>query len=320
MKSKSKLLIVKTSAFGDVVQTFYVINDITEQRKDLELYWCVDERFSELATLQRSVRKVIPIPMRAWRGRWFHPCVWLEIYRWVRDLRSIGFSQAIDLQGMYKSALICWLSGASRRVGRTRFSSAEGFSQYLHSERYDLKRVAWVAGRIRDFVARTLAYDYKTLPLGSGLSQWKGPGEGVVLVIGASRKEKKWPIDNWCRLVEKLKKEVPHDRLTIIWGTEAEERDAKYLATFSETAWVPSKKKAPLALEKVFLNSKLVIGTDTGPTHLAAALGVPVLMLFGVTNPKNYSHPDLLNLCTLGGDEWPSVDQAVNLLRQGAWL
>lgn len=309
-KKIEKLLIVKTSAFGDIVHTFYVIEDIYRARSDLLISWCVDHQFVELARLHPHVSEVISFPIRRWRQAPFRKDTWKDIVRWIRFIRGKNFDVVIDLQGMYKSAFVAAISGAKLRIGRTRFSSVEGMSNLVFNRRFDLPRAAGLAGRLRSFSALALGYELSAVPLFSGLQTSEACEKVVTLIIGASRPEKMWPIEYWREfLVLALRHPLLSGyRFLVLWGNDLEHTKAMYLSELSARVKPLERVQGLSELANYFQRCALVIGADTGPAHLAVAVGAKVVMLFGATSSHHNSDPRLCNMKPLGdGQTWPGA-------------
>ena len=306
----TRLLLVKTSAFGDVVQTLYVVEDIRRAAPGYQIFWCVDSRFLEIASLHPGVQGVIELPAHQWRSRWFNPLAWISIFLWVKKLRRLRFDIALDLQGMYKSALVCWLSGARRKIGRTHFSSVEGYSNYFLNELYDLTREPGLAGRLRAFCGRALGYQYANFCLQSGVSAKKPVSAVIALVIGASSDRKRWPISLWQELLILMLNDRSFDNFHFVipWGNAEERQVSDRVANELDRVVVADSIKKIGDLADFFQSCSLVLGVDTGPVHLATATGVPVVMIFGRTSVEHHSDPSLQNLLPVGdGKSWPSA-------------
>jgi len=305
-----KLLIVKTSAFGDVIQTFYVIEDVRRLRPDCRIFWCVDSRFEGLVNLHPGVVRAIGLPLERWKSNWYNPATWVSILKFTKEIRQIDFDIALDLQGMYKSALICFLSGAKRKIGRTNFSSVEGFSNLFLNELYDLTREKGLAGRLRAFAGTALGYSHKNLKLQSGLQSKTTGSSEICFIIGASAENKKWPKYRWREVLALFLSDEYFDNFNffILWGNSQEKQTAEWLSRQAARVTIADSMKTTVQLASYFRSCKLVLGVDTGPNHLAAALGVSVVMIFGRTSPEHNSGSDLESLRSVGdGQCWPSA-------------
>lgn len=294
-----RLLLIRTSALGDVIQTFYVITDIRKAFPDLVIYWCVDERFVEVASLHPDVNSIISFPSRRWRSTAFLPKTWLEVVRWIWRLRSLKVDASLDLQGLYKSALIGWLSGAAARFGKDKFSVPEGRADVLYSHVFSGSVAEGLATGARSLAHEALRYPQNDYSLDSGIQTWRQPKENglrITMIIGASRKEKRLSNESWVALCRRL---LDQDRFEIelLWGNDMEKADAIQISqNFDNGQVIFAPKVFPiLEISELFHRSMLVMGGDTGLTHLSTAFGVPTIILFLTTVPARYTHPDLKN-------------------------
>jgi heptosyltransferase-1 len=172
-------LLIRTSAFGDVVQTYYVISDLKNVFPDLKIDWCVDERFFALAKLHSGIERIIRFPSRRWRKNLLQLSTWQEVWRWLRDLRRTRYDIALDLQGVQKSALIGQLSRSRIRIGYDRRAVSEFGVHLLYHRRVPGREGGTgLATGARYLAGSGLGYDPGRLVLDSGLKQWVGPEFG----------------------------------------------------------------------------------------------------------------------------------------------
>jgi ADP-heptose:LPS heptosyltransferase len=140
----------------------------------------------------------------------------------------------------------------------------------------------------------------------------------IVLIIGASRPEKTWPFNLWTALSKKLLSDsvFKEFQVIVIWGTQQERERAVALAEHHSRIRPLDILMSPPNLASFLSESSLVIGTDSGPTHLAATVGAQTLMLFGVTAPEQNSSSEVQNLITLGSvNAWPTVTEVFDKAR-----
>lgn len=297
--SPGHVLVIRTSAFGDVVHTFYVLSDLRRALPDTRISWCVDERFADLARLHPAVTHVIALPTRRWRHLLTRPTLLIEIIRWVRALRGLAIDVSLDLQGLYKSALVGFVSGAPLRLGPETVS--ERGVQRLYHRQVHGQQVEGLAQRTRSFAGAALGYDALSYRMCSGVDSWRRSDHTgrirIVMMVGASRPDKLWPATQWVALCHALLEH--HDpSIELLWGMPAEQDVAKNIASQIQDGRVTVAQKvySVQELRERFLGANVVIGGDTGLTHFAAALGVPTVMLFLKTHAIRYTHPDLENL------------------------
>jgi heptosyltransferase-1 len=304
-----RILVIRTSAFGDVVQTFYVISDMRRALPSTRIDWCVDERFADLARLHPSVNEVIAIPTRRWRGILAKPYLWPELARWIWRLRHFDFDVSLDLQGLYKSALVGWLGGVRLRFGPDAFSESELGVHRLYNRQHRSNKAQGLAMRPRYFAGVALGYDAYAYPMESGIRKWSSRLNSrhllirepdIFIVIGASKPEKTWPIREWITLTEVLSRQHGLS-IELLWGSDSEHKIAKSIPFGVPAPRIYSVQE----LRDRFLVAKVVIGGDTGLTHLAVALGTPTVMLFLATKASFYSHPELTHQWPLDSTESP---------------
>jgi len=306
--SSKHLLLIRTSAFGDVVQTFYVVSDICRALPEIRLTWCVDARFADLARLHPAVAQVIALPARRWRGFLFKPWLWPEIGRWISQLRNLSFDASVDLQGLYKSAIVGWMSRAKYRFGPEAFAVSESGVQRLYSHQVKGSKVEGLAMRARYFAGAALGFDALSYPIDSGIRRWvKGTGrQQILIMMGASRAEKMWPQANWAELCLGLtgQKDVS---IELLWGSESERQLALEIQhqTSTDAVIVAPRIYSVQDLVARFMDARAVVGGDTGLAHLAVALGVPTVMLFLKTHAVRYAHPELSNQLPVDSADGP---------------
>jgi heptosyltransferase-1 len=308
------LLLIRTSAFGDIVQAFYVVSDIRRALPEIRLTWCVDERFAALARLHPAIDQVITLPSRRWRGFLFKPRLWLEIGRWVKRLRGYPFDASVDLQGLHKSAIVGWMSRAKSRFGPEAFAVSEPGVQWLYSHQIKGSKAEGLAVRARYLAGAALGFDALSYPMDSGIRSWlkRDVSPRILIMIGASRAEKMWPSGHWADLCASL---VQQKEMTIelLWGTESERQLALEIQARSskDAVEVAPKMYGVSDLVDRFLNARVVVGGDTGLAHLAVALGVPTVMLFFHTHAIRYAHPELSNQLPVDSADGPVTVERV---------
>jgi lipopolysaccharide heptosyltransferase I len=247
------LLVIRLSALGDVIHTIPAVVGLRERFENIA--WAVEAPYRELVELVAGVR-AIPVSLKKWS---------LRNIRAARDAVR-GFDVAIDFQGLVKSALLARASGAQHRIGFAREFVREKPAAWLmnHCRHIDPTRhvVEWntqLAG-----VENVPAVDFGQLATGN-----RQPATEIVILPGAGKRDKQWPY-----FAELAKRINP----LAAWGPGEEE-----LAQATGARMAPPTNLRELA--RLLRDARLVIGGDTGPLHLAAALGTPVVGLYGPTNP-----------------------------------
>ncbi len=324
-----RVLLVQLSAMGDQVQTLPAVSDMLARWPGLELHWAVDRRFAEIPRMHPGVREVHALPLKDAQQR--RAGALPELLRQVRALRGRGFDLIWDPQSVLKSALVGRLARLAPGGLRVGYRAADCGGEPLAARLYDrhYARPPGVHGTPGRRLFAQAVFDTDTSgPPRYGLREAFAvppPGRGVspapyaVLAHGASKADKLWPQDHWRALGECLLGQGL--RLVLPWGSEEEKARAQALIA----AWPPGAASlAPRGsltdMAWLLAGARLVVGVDSGFSHLAAALARPLLMLFTSTGPELFS-PELSRLSvTLGGHgrvppAAPACEAALDLLR-----
>ncbi|RWM31010.1 lipopolysaccharide heptosyltransferase I [Mesorhizobium sp.] len=281
-----KVLIVKTSSMGDVIHTFPAVEDALRNRPDISFGWCVEEAFAGIVALHPAIRSIHKVAIRRWRMRPLDGGTWREMVDLRRALRAGHYDLVIDAQGLLKSAVVARQAGAPI-AGFDRSSVREPSATLFYDRGYAVPRDLHAIERTRRLFGLALGYQPDLSTLGSGIVPPAGglpgvEGKTAFLLHGTSREDKKWPVDDWIETARQL---VARQFAPVVtWSNEQEKRVAEAVAGgVPKTVLVP---KSPLAeIAAILGRSTLVIGADTGLTHLASAFGLPTVAIFMATEP-----------------------------------
>ncbi|PBC03597.1 lipopolysaccharide heptosyltransferase I [Mesorhizobium sp. WSM3860] len=281
-----RVLIVKTSSMGDVIHTFPAVEDALRNRSDISFDWCVEEAFAAIVALHPAIGTIHKVAIRRWRKKPFDGGTWREMAGLRRALRSGRYDLVIDAQGLLKSAVVAKQAGAPI-AGFDRSSAREPSAALFYDRKYAVPRDLHAIERTRRLFGLALGYRADLATLNSGIVPPAGglsgiEGKTAFLLHGTSREDKKWPVEDWVGTAGRLvaKQFTP----IVTWSNEAEKRVAEAIAgAVPETVLVP---KSPLAdVAAILGRSTLIIGADTGLTHLASAFGLPTVAIFLATEP-----------------------------------
>jgi heptosyltransferase-1 len=276
-----RILIVKTSSMGDVVHALPAVSDILAHVPGAEIDWLVEAPFAAIPQMHRGVRQVHVLRWRKWRKQLLQRSTWEAMGDLRAQLRAQPYDKVIDLQGLVKSVL--WGRQAlGPMVGYDRHSLREPLAACFYQAHAPVSRALHAVTRCRQLVAHHLGYAMPQSQPDFGLSapplvDWQAPASAyAVLIPGASRPEKFWPQDRWHAIAQQLSARgwTP----VVLWGSPTEERMAHDIAAASGGAVPPFLTVAQAA--SVLAGAKMVVGLDTGFSHLAAALGRPTLGIY----------------------------------------
>jgi heptosyltransferase-1 len=284
------ILILRTSALGDVVHCLPVASALRRAFPAARIAWVVEEPFLPLVASHPAVDEAIPVKLRRWRRTPLDAPTRREVFAFVRRLRALRPDVALELMGNHKGGILAWLSRARQRVGAVRASRREPSSvlwlnrlvvprgEHAVDRALSLVSALEVTPEPPDFAATAL------LPPRAG----DGPGEPagyVLLQPGAAWGNKRYPIEWWGTVARTLAD--ARQRVCVLAGP-GELPLANAVATASSGAAEPLDPGDLTALAAWLRGARLVLGGDTGPLHLAHALGVPVLALHGPTDPARH--------------------------------
>lgn len=284
MGDAPRVLIVKMSSMGDVIHALPVVDDIVRARPGATIDWVVEEGFSALPRLHPAVRQVLPVALRRWRKAMLAPSTWHELRAARRSVRASKYDRVVDIQGLYKSAWVARWAHAPVS-GFDRASAREPGAARCYALRFAVSRSLHAIERNRRLAAAALGYDVEGPPryslaapalvLPGLLEVARAPY--AVLLTNASRATKLWPTPAWHAVEAHLARSGL--RSVLVWGSEVEGVATRERAQAMVAACVAPR--APLdQLAALLAGAQVVVGIDTGLTHLAAAAGAPTVGIF----------------------------------------
>jgi lipopolysaccharide heptosyltransferase I len=284
-----KILILKPSSLGDVVQALPVLRLLKLHRPESEIFWWLD---SSLASLLEGDPDLAGI-VRFERRRWASPEHWPEMLRSIRWLRSQAFDLVIDLQCLSRSGAFAWLATGKFLAGLDEpREGARGFYDVVaRRNSFHTHAVDWYLAVLR-ILNVPVHWNFNWLPERRDVAvevkrKWKTEASRwIILQPGARWVNKRWPAENFAALVRKLGAAHPDFRFAILGGESDREIGAAIARTDPQRCLdLTGKISLPEMVEWIRL-SELMISNDTGPMHVAAALQKPVVAIFGPTEPR----------------------------------
>jgi len=293
-----RILIVKLSALGDVVHTWPAARSLRRTFPDAFIAWVVEAPFRDLVAMNPDIDEVIPLATRRWRKNPGLKSLG-EARQAVARLRQLDFDTAIDFNGLIKSGVVTWLSGARERIG-------------FHPADCRERPSAWFTNRHlpRQEPGRHVADLNLALASQAGAREAPGaPAEPHIpdasvkridaflaahpelrgrplaaLNPGAGFPSKLWDAEKFARLGDRLAGELGFKVLLLHGPGELEL--AKSIAGRMQEAGLVCPPTSIPDMAALCPHLALLVSCDSGPLHLAAALGVPTVSIFGPTDPR----------------------------------
>lgn len=306
-RSFLKILIVRVSSLGDVLHNMPMVADLRRQYPHAVIDWVVEEAYVSLVRLSPDVRHVIPFALRRWRKSLFSRTTWQEIGAMRRLLQQEHYDVVFDTQGLLKTGAIMGLANVvpngikAGLANATEGSGYEPVSRVFHTMSIPVDPRTHAVARGRIVAAQTLGYTPQEQPdFGLQVPKVTCPvqpsGPFVLFFHGTAGASKKWDEAHWMTVGQSLAGKGL--QVLLPWGSAAERAAAERLA-----AQIPDAQVLPsLTIHEAIVliqQARLVIGLDTGLTHIAAAYCRPTIELY-CDSPRwktegNWS-PQIINL------------------------
>ncbi len=281
-----RILLIRLSAFGDVVIATGLLHALKRAHPQAEIDWLVQPEFAELLRTQPAIAQVMVWPRKDWGALW-RGFRWIALWQAIRQLMAVlrarDYDWVIDAQGLFKSRALARLAGGRYRIG---YDSKEPGRHWLHR----LVQRHPEAHAQRRFIGEEHAPMLLALAGGGDcIPQLALPAAAadtpyLVAAPFTTRPQKHWPEAHWIALLKQIAGQ--HQRVLILGGPA----DAATAGRMTEAVGSPlvenlaGKTSLLLAAQRI-AGAAAVIGVDTGLTHLGFALHRPTVALFGSTRP-----------------------------------
>jgi heptosyltransferase I len=295
MKPPDRILIIRLSSLGDILHACPAFASLRGSFPDAEIDWLVEERTRFLLSAIPGINQVQVIDTPALRSHPFDRTAWARNLRVIRTLRSRRYSVVLDFQGLIKTGVLSLLTGAARRLGFARELVREAPAAWFYTETLARPPVQLhITDQNRALAEMTGAMGAPALlPLSAPesdetavrtLLQQSGVGDFVVINPGGGWYTKRWNPVQYGSLAQRIRINLGLD--VVMTTAPGEESIRTSVLRGAGDARLFDFQLGFLRLIPLFRRAKLVIGGDTGPIHLACALGTPVVGILGPTAPK----------------------------------
>ncbi len=288
-----KIMIIRLSAMGDIIIASLLLPAIKTQYPHASITWLVEDRFADLLKTNAYIDKLLVWPRQRWKQalkNHQYLQVWRETIQFIREIRQQKIDLCLDTQGLLKSGIWAGLSGASRRIG---LGSKEG-SSWLMTEVISRKTDNKQLGTEYIKLAHHLGLKLATFPCGLHteysaetadlLTRFKLETGYIVLCPFTTRPQKHWFDERWSELIKVLQTQTQLP--IVLLGSPADKPHSEKITRSAHSSIVNLTGQTSL-IQAIGLaaHARLLIGVDTGLTHLAVATGQPTIALFGATRP-----------------------------------
>ena len=322
-----KILLVKLSSLGDVVHTLPVVQDILAALPEAQIDWVIEEAFAPLLTQVSGLRRIIPCALRRWRNSLLTPQTRTDWRAFRFDLQQDSYDAVIDLQGLTKSAVVArlaMLTPDGKRYAMANQTTGSGYeapTRWLADVAIPLESNLHAVARGRLLAAAALGYSTGVsnqvnyglnMPLAHINRAQSAPEiiakvkvDSIVFIHGTSRQDKCWPLQSWVELGQLMM--ASGYQITLVHGSAAELVTSQTIA-----AQLAGSTVLPLlalgALAKEMNACAGAIGVDSGVSHIAVALGLPLVQIYNFdtawrTGPLSCAHQ-----LSVFGQPVPTVD------------
>lgn len=297
-----RILLVKTSSLGDVVHNLPVVSDIQSYFPKAQIDWVVEDAFASIPRMHTAVGRVMSVAIRRWRRNLWCSKTREECRAFLASLREQEYDAVVDTQGLLKSALVT-CAARGRHHGLDWKSSREPL-RIFYDRTYAVPWGQHAVVRNRSLAAQALGYALSS-PANYGITEDRRldglpAGRYAVLLHATSAAAKLWPETYWANLSNYM---ISNNIFSILpWGNAEERARSERLAAAMKQAFVPPSLALP-DVARLLASAQAVVGVDTGLTHLAAALNVPTVGIYGATDPAAtgiHGCPRAINLGGIG--------------------
>ncbi|MFW3346364.1 lipopolysaccharide heptosyltransferase I [Aliarcobacter butzleri] len=280
-----RIAIIKLSAMGDIIHAMVTLQYIKKQYPNLKIDWFVESAFAGVLENNPDINEIIKLDLKSIKKDKKEIINQIKL---IKKYKTNSYDLVIDAQGLIKSAIVSFFLGKNR-VGFSKNSTREKLASFFYTKKVDIaydknaiERNVKVLSQALNFEITKddilnkkpfLFYKNENEVIYEYLSKDK---KNVLFVIGASWPSKMYSKEKFAKIINNL-----DENCLITWGNEAEKDIADFIANISKAKVLP--KLDLNSLKAIMSKVDLVIGNDTGPTHMAWALNIPSITLFGNT-------------------------------------
>lgn len=281
-----KIAIVKLSALGDIVHAMVALQFIKTHNPEFQIDWIVEQSFLPILENNPDIHAIYPVNLKALKK---NKCLFWSELKNIRQISENNYDLVIDAQGLIKSAIVAKLIG-KKVAGFNKNSIREKLAAYFYNIKIDcpyhentIDRNVKILSAPLDFAITPaqihakktfLSFQDNNPDLDNYFSTQK---KNIIFVIGSTWESRNYPKEKFLEVAEQLQQNC-----LVVWGNSVEQEKANWLAEHSPFIQVLPKLDLN-NLKAAIAKADLVIGNDTGPSHIAWGLNIPSIILFGCT-------------------------------------
>ena len=284
-----RVLVLRLTSMGDVVLTLPAVNDMLENIPGITIDWMVEKPFASIVQMNPKINLVHTAHWRKWRKALFKAETRNAIKEFRHKLKAVQYDVVIDFQGQIAKSIFLGVMANGPLMGFAKQGLREPLAALFYRKKAEVSKSLHLVPRSRALAAQIFDYPIPRTPARYGIAAGKPywlPSEPdkkyAVMIPHRSRHEAPWPMENWIAIGKKLK--ALNINVAVLWGSPAEEFFSQEIAAHfgGEVAPFLTVAQAAALLE----HAHVVIGLDTGFTHLATALERPTIALHCDFDPK----------------------------------
>ena len=290
-----KIFIIKPSALGDIVQALPAACCLSQSFPDAQIDWFVRPEYAALIENHRCINKIVIFDRNKLGKWWYRPKAFTELVKITRHLRKEKYDLVFDFQGRFRSAIFARLSSGKERFGMagTQEITSPFYTHRITQSAESVHLVDYFLDMVCAAGAKRGKVEFGLKPQQQAANEIRkiltsnhaNADNYAVFVPGATVEAKKWLIENFAVLADKVYKKYRYS--IIAAGVESEKMITRELETLADVPVIDLAGKTSIRqLVALLAGARIVVSNDTGPAHIAAALGVPMVLIFGLTNPS----------------------------------
>ena len=289
-----KILIVRLSSIGDIVHTLPALVALRRHFPDARIDWLVESRFRDILLDNPQLDELLEIDTLGWRDRPTSRAAWAGMLGMLRTLRARRYDVVLDIQGTLKSSVFAFMARGERRIGFAKRELREPLARLFPAERFVPRATKphVVYRNLALLAALGIETEEAEFPIAIPESLEEeadralarlGISSYVALNPGASWRTKRWSPEKFGELAAQIRAEQGLASL-VMWGP-AEREIADRVVRHSKEAAILAPQTSVREMLPYLRRARLLVSGDTGPLHIAAALGVRVIGIYGPTIP-----------------------------------